>query len=92
MIPTQLYDIFRRSTGVTTDTRHIEQGAMFFALRGETFDGNTFAAQALEKGASCAVVSDEQIIPSTYVAYQHPSYPDGTPSATFYAQPTAPHV
>lgn len=42
--------------GVTTDTRKLIDGAVFFALRGETFDGNTFAATALAKGASVAVV------------------------------------
>lgn len=53
----ELYKIFQQSTGVNTDTRTIKQGEMFFALKGETFDGNDYAAKALEAGACCAVVS-----------------------------------
>ncbi len=57
-----LYDIFRRSTGVTTDSRSINEGALFFALRGASFDGNRFAIDALHKGASVAVVDDATVI------------------------------
>jgi UDP-N-acetylmuramoyl-tripeptide--D-alanyl-D-alanine ligase len=86
MIPSPLYNLFRYSASVATDTRHIKQGAMFFALRGDTFDGNAFAAQAIEKGASCAVVSDAQVIPPNYTVCEHYPNPDGTPRAVFYAQ------
>lgn len=44
----------------TTDSRSIKQGCIFFALKGEKFNGNTFAIKALEQGASYAVV-DENI-------------------------------
>jgi UDP-N-acetylmuramoyl-tripeptide--D-alanyl-D-alanine ligase len=44
---------------VTTDTRAIEANAIFFALKGEHFNGNLFAKQALELGASCVVVDEE---------------------------------
>ncbi len=44
------------SSGVSTDTRTISQGAAFFALCGENFDGDAFAVQAFEKGAAVAVV------------------------------------
>lgn len=57
-----LYDIFRVSTGVTTDSRAISEGALFFALRGASFDGNRFAIDALHKGASVAVVDDATVI------------------------------
>ena len=57
----ELYNLFLQSTGVNTDTRTIAPGQMFFALKGENFDGNAFAAKALEAGAAYAVVS----IPST---------------------------
>ena len=53
----RLYDIFLESSGVNTDTRTIREGEMFFALKGENFDGNEYALKALEAGASCAVVS-----------------------------------
>ena len=57
-----LYDIFRASTGVTTDSRTISEGLLFFALRGASFDGNRFAIDALHKGASVAVVDDATVI------------------------------
>lgn len=44
---------------VTTDSRAIAGGEMFFALRGENFDGNDYALAALEKGAAWAVVNDD---------------------------------
>ena len=53
-----LYETFLRSAGVTTDTRKCGAGMMFFALRGASFNGNEFAAQALEAGCVCAVVDD----------------------------------
>lgn len=53
-----LYDIFLYSAGVNTDTRSIQPGQFFIALKGENFDGNAFALQALEAGACHAVVSD----------------------------------
>lgn len=49
------------SLSVSTDTRNLPAGCVFFALCGETFDGNRFAAQALEQDASMAIVSDESI-------------------------------
>lgn len=48
---------------VTTDSRSIEGGEMFFALKGENFDGNRFALQALEKGARWAVVDASAELP-----------------------------
>lgn len=50
-IENRLYDAFLSSAGVSTDSRRIEPGVMFFALRGDNFDGNLFAAAALESGA-----------------------------------------
>ena len=54
----RLYDAFLASKGVTTDSRTVGEGEMFFALKGENFDGNEYASAALEKGASCAVVTE----------------------------------
>jgi UDP-N-acetylmuramoyl-tripeptide--D-alanyl-D-alanine ligase len=54
----QLYKIFKESTGITTDSRIVRKGEIFFALWGENYNGNKFAAEALEKGALCAVVDD----------------------------------
>lgn len=53
-----LYSKYLKCTGVSTDTRNILKGSMFFALKGDSFDGNKFAAQALENGAQYAVVDD----------------------------------
>ena len=52
----ELYRIFRDSTGIATDSRKIAGGELFFALKGENFDGNAFALKALENGAGYAVV------------------------------------
>ncbi len=53
-----LYSKFLESTGVSTDTRSIQSGNMFFALTGPNFNGNKYARQALENGAKYAVVDD----------------------------------
>ena len=58
------YDKFLESTGVSTDTRTLKRGELFFALSGPNFDGNKFAPQALEAGASYAVVDDPTIATS----------------------------
>lgn len=53
-----LYQLFLESTGVTTDSRHCPKGSLFIALRGGRFDGNAYAAQALDKGCAYAVVDN----------------------------------
>lgn len=58
---TGLYKIFERSCGVCTDSRDVRPGSLFFALRGDKFDGNRYAAQALERGAAYAVVDDPAV-------------------------------
>ena len=54
-----LYQLYKQSTGLNTDTRTIQKGQIFLALKGENFDGNSFALQALEAGAAYAVVSTD---------------------------------
>ena len=58
----KLYDFFTASAGVTTDSRKIEVGALFFALHGASFDGNNYAIAALEQGASAAVIDRNDIL------------------------------
>ena len=58
---------------VSTDTRNLPAGCVFFALHGERFDGNKFALQALEQGASLAVIDD----PEVYLQAQRSSNPQG---------------
>ncbi len=53
-----LYNIFRQFPTVTTDSRNIPANSIFFALKGETFNGNQFAEEALRKGAAFAVVDE----------------------------------
>ena len=52
-----IYNKFKECGVVTTDTRTLKGGEMFFALRGENFDGNEYALKALELGARYAVVN-----------------------------------
>ncbi len=53
-----LYSIFQEHPVVSTDTRQLPSGCIFFALKGSNFDGNQFAEQALKDGAAYAVVDD----------------------------------
>ena len=55
-----LYQIFLRHPQVTTDSRRIGEGSIFFALKGDNFNGNAFALSALEKGAAYAVVDEAE--------------------------------
>jgi UDP-N-acetylmuramoyl-tripeptide--D-alanyl-D-alanine ligase len=55
-----LYNIFRDAAGVSTDSRTLQAGQLFFALSGPNYNGNQFTKKALEKGA-IAVVIDEDI-------------------------------
>lgn len=58
---TSLYEIFRRCDGVSTDSRRVGHNTLFFALRGASFDGNRFAADAIRSGAAFAVVDDPSV-------------------------------
>lgn len=68
----------KASLSVSTDTRNLPVGCVFFALHGERFDGNRFAKQALESGASLAVIDNPEyslpegtlLVPNTLVALQ----------------------
>ncbi len=53
-----IYSYFLESSGICTDTRKIEKGCLFVALRGDTFNGNTFTQQALDKGAFKVIIDD----------------------------------
>jgi UDP-N-acetylmuramyl pentapeptide synthase len=54
----QLYKIYLQYPSVETDTRKIKGGDIFFALKGPSFNGNSFAQKALEAGAAYAVVDE----------------------------------
>jgi UDP-N-acetylmuramoyl-tripeptide--D-alanyl-D-alanine ligase len=56
----ELYSQFLESTGIATDTRAIEKGKLFFALKGVSFNGNKFADQAIEAGALFAIIDEKE--------------------------------
>ena len=56
----RLYNAYLQSRTVTTDSRAITPGCLFFAFKGERFDGNAYAPQALEQGAALCIISDPQ--------------------------------
>ena len=60
----QLYSFFLSSNGVSTDTRTIREGDLFFALNGPNFNGNQYAKKALEAGAALAIVDDPKVAES----------------------------
>ncbi|MBS9522549.1 UDP-N-acetylmuramoyl-tripeptide--D-alanyl-D-alanine ligase [Litoribacter alkaliphilus] len=60
----KLYLAYKDASGISTDTRNIQPGNMFFALKGPSFNANEFAATALKNGASVAVIDDEEYLPN----------------------------
>ncbi|MGZ3755323.1 MAG: UDP-N-acetylmuramoyl-tripeptide--D-alanyl-D-alanine ligase [Mucilaginibacter sp.] len=56
----QLYQIYQQHPVISTDTRKIAQGGLFFALKGDKFDANTFAERAIAAGAAYAVIDNPQ--------------------------------
>ena len=56
----KLYELFRANPVITTDSRDCPPDSIFFALKGENFNGNQFAAMALDKGCRLAVVDEPQ--------------------------------
>ena len=58
----ELYNLYQQHPCITTDSRDCPEGSIFLALKGETFDGNKFALQALEKGCAYAIIDDKAIL------------------------------
>ncbi len=59
---TDLYNYFSAHPQITTDSRDCPEGSIFVALRGETFNGNAYAASALEKGCAVAVIDEKEYL------------------------------
>ena len=59
----EIYDHFCKTYKISTDSRHIEPASVFFALKGERFDGNDFALEVAEQGVASLVVADRQSLP-----------------------------
>lgn len=55
---TDLYQVFVKSNGIVIDSRKVQQNDFFVAIRGDNFDANTFAKQALDQGALCVVIDN----------------------------------
>jgi UDP-N-acetylmuramoyl-tripeptide--D-alanyl-D-alanine ligase len=58
----ELYNLYQQHPCITTDSRDCPEGSIFLALKGESFDGNKFALQALEKGCAYAIIDDKAIL------------------------------
>lgn len=56
----ELYEIYKSATSVQTDTRKLQAGDLFFALKGDNFNGNKFAQKALDLGAAYAIIDEEE--------------------------------
>lgn len=66
---TALYKIYLECTSVTTDSRNCPEGSLFIALKGDSFNGNAFAAKALESGSAYAVVDEAEHAPAGDARY-----------------------
>lgn len=56
----ELYNLYLQHPCITTDSRDCPEGSIFLALKGESFDGNKFALQALEKGCALAIIDEPE--------------------------------
>jgi len=64
MTVAEIYKIFQKYPVVCTDSRAVKKDSLFFALKGENFNGNRFAGLALEQGARYAVVDEKEFVKS----------------------------
>lgn len=68
----ELYQIYLQHPNICTDTRKLSAGCLFFALKGDTFNGNLFAQKAMEAGAAFAVIDEVQTeMNSKYILVQN---------------------
>ena len=57
----EIYKLFKKHPQISTDSRNVVPGALFFALKGENFNGNSYAAAALNDGAAYAVIDESPL-------------------------------
>jgi UDP-N-acetylmuramoyl-tripeptide--D-alanyl-D-alanine ligase len=69
----KLFDLFYDCTSISTDTRNIQPNSLFVALKGDNFNGNQFAIQAIESGASYAIVDEPEFANNTTIFYVNDS-------------------
>ena len=67
----ELYKLYQQHPCITTDSRNCPEGSIFLALKGESFNGNQFALQALEKGCAYAIVDEPPSQPPRGEASSH---------------------
>ena len=56
----EIYKIYKANPQICTDTRNIKKGSIFFGLKGQNFNGNMFAEQAIDNGCSFAIIDQKQ--------------------------------
>ncbi|GGD29130.1 UDP-N-acetylmuramoyl-tripeptide--D-alanyl-D-alanine ligase [Hyunsoonleella pacifica] len=66
-----LHNIFLTCNSVCTDTRKIKEGNIFFALKGDNFNGNTYAQEAIKKGAKYAVIDEKEYVTENTILVDH---------------------
>ena len=64
---TSIYELYQQHYLVDTDTRKIREGSIYFALKGDNFNGNVFAEEALKKGAIYSIVDEEACVTSNKI-------------------------
>ena len=67
MNTSELYDYFKKCSSLSTDTRSLNKKSIFFALKGDNFNGNKFAEEAIKNGASYAVIDDHSLNNSKFI-------------------------
>lgn len=60
MLIEDLFKLFKKNPIICTDSRNVSIGSLFFALKGDKFDGNNYAAEAIQKGASYAIIDNQK--------------------------------
>ncbi len=71
LVISELYKLYTQHPFVETDTRKLQQGDIFFALKGDNFNGNAFALKALELGAAYAVIDEDIDVSNLQAGRQH---------------------
>ena len=58
----ELHNLFKKCSGVSTDSRQVKNGNLFFSLKGPNFNGNEYAKNAIQRGAKYAIVDEQKYI------------------------------
>ena len=71
----EIYKLFQKFPRISTDSRKIEKNSIFFALKGDNFNGNMYAAAAIQQGAAIAIIDEKafEISDKTCLLYTSPS-------------------